>query len=107
MLGKKRIINSDTMVIIRTYVDNVLVNKDTDTILKLEKEAKELLDYNKKQYQELKKSKISNKEEVYNDLRNNIEKLRVMINVLENSSGTGQFKLLIPDFDNDNNTIIK
>ena len=107
MLGKLRIINSDTIIIIRTYVDNALVYKDNDTILKLEKEVKELLEYNTKYYHELKNSKISNKEEISKDLYNSIDKLKVTLYVLENSVESRPLKLLIPDFNNKDSTIIK
>jgi len=120
MLGKKRILSSDTIIFINLCTINVLSSRDTERIVKLRKEIEEFIEYNTNYYHELENSQISNKEELSKELSINIDKLKCVLHMIESSSGKVKCEYINPDlkgfksdiftidqFLTDNSTIIK
>lgn len=120
MLGKKRIINSDTIIFVNICTINVLSSRDTERIVKLRREIEEFIEYNTNYYNELENSQISNKEELSKELSINIDNLKRVLHMIESSSGKVKCEYINPDlkgfksdiftideFLTDNNTIIK
>ena len=83
MLGRKRIINSDTLIFINLFIPTVLSSCNTERIVKLRREIEEFIEYSTNFHHELKNSQISNKEELSKELSMNIDKLKCGLHLIE------------------------